>query len=81
MRKPGRANRHPFSIHVALREMLQFESHTFRKVCFRMQTGLCGGVYKAEDIVQDVPGAVGALELESLCEAHGLVLASELYQG
>jgi hypothetical protein len=62
-------------------KMLQFESHTFRKVCFRMRTGLCGWVYKAEDIVQDVPGAVGALELESLCEAHGLVLASELYQG
>jgi hypothetical protein len=43
-----------------------------------MQTGLCCGVYKTEDVVEDVPAAVGALELESLCEAHRLVLASEL---
>jgi len=38
---------------------------------------LCCGVHESEDVVQDVEASVIALELESLCEAHGLVLASK----
>jgi hypothetical protein len=39
---------------------------------------LCGGVYKAEDVVQDVPAAGFALELEDLSVAHGLLLSVHL---
>lgn len=51
-----------------------------RKVVFALSDSmcLCCGVHESEDVVQDVEASVIALELESLCEAHGLVLASKL---
>lgn len=39
--------------------------------------GLGCGVHESEDVVQDVEVPVVVLELEGLCEAHGLVLPSE----
>lgn len=41
---------------------------------------LCSGVNESEDVVQDVEAAGLALELEGLCEAHGLILATKLKQ-
>lgn len=36
-------------------------------------------VYKAEDVVQDIPASSFALKLESLRVAHGLLLSIDLY--
>ena len=58
--------------------MLQIESQLLWN-SLSSRTDLCGGVYKAEDVIEDVPATVSALELETLCKAHGFVLASELY--
>jgi hypothetical protein len=40
---------------------------------------LRGGVYKAEDVVQDVPAPGFVLELEDLSVAHGLLLSVHLW--
>jgi hypothetical protein len=39
---------------------------------------LSGGVYKAEDVIQNVPAAGFALELECLSVAHRLLLSVDL---
>jgi hypothetical protein len=68
-------NRHSLSVCATLDRV-----PPFREVCFRRSPTLCGRVYNAEDVVEDVPVTSIALELERLCEAHGLVLTTELYE-
>lgn len=61
---------HSLPLSCVLAKMLQTECH--RQSSHRNQR-LCGRVYEAENIVEDVVAAAVLLEIECLGEAHGPV--------